>query len=197
MNNYQKIGGINMKSKFRPSALFGVLLIALSGCDIFTGVDSFPVSAVIDDVTYVSIPGVNYFQRSHDHTLMLERDYFSFSLQRELANTELGQRNIQIQVTEAFDGRVELNKKYNVSGLTRLFTPIDVGFYEHDAISGWVMFTEMTPSSLTDQSGTVYISGEFEIVFEGVNDGDVILAKDGYWGPSLFNYYYGYDKDVL
>lgn len=170
-----------MKNKIRYKLAIICLMFSCTGCDVLTDHDSYPVSAQIDGVFYESVP--EYYLAPHimPFTLDCQDTFFDFSLVRRLSNDDVGKFLV---LTSRIRSDLEINKRYDITTDESYITTSDSrGFsiypYWQNAVSGWIMFTDILPSTST----SIHVMGEFEVIFEEPGDQKETLLTDGYFGP--------------
>lgn len=166
-----------MKNKIRYKLAIICLMFSCTGCDVLTDHDSYPVSAQIDGVFYESAPE-NYLNvYKMPFTMDCQDTFIEFSLYRSLFNDDVRKHLV---VKSRIHSDLEMNKKYDIKvDDSYMSTFLDNLSYSQDAVSGWIMFTDILPNSST----SIHVMGEFEVIFEGAGDQKETLLTDGYFGP--------------
>lgn len=166
-----------MKNKIRYKLAIICLMFSCTGCDVLTDHDSYPVSAQIDGVFYESAPE-NYLNvYKMPFTMDCQDTFIEFSLYRSLFNDDVRKHLV---LKSRIHSDLEMNKKYDIKvDDSYMSTFLDNLSYSQDAVSGWIMFTDILPNSST----SIHVMGEFEVIFEGAGDQKETLLTDGYFGP--------------
>ncbi|MBQ3612871.1 MAG: hypothetical protein II989_02140 [Bacteroidales bacterium] len=179
-----------MRTGIIPILLSGfIVLTSMSECKkhnlLYHLVDN-PVSFILNGIQFQSQPErVNNYGGSA-HEFDTDDNGFFFSMSRELmSETDEYTLHIYLKSTEPF----ELNKRYSVCemvdmaennvGYASLLSFTDGFVAYHDAISGWIEFTDVSKGDHN------YISGKFEMNCEDYDDNDLTFMeiRNGQFGP--------------
>lgn len=173
-----------------------ILLTSMSECQknnlVHHTVEN-PVSCTIDNVTYESSPE-KILNIGGDAHRLLEYDWgFTFNINR-CVSSDMGSYRLYLNVVckEPF----ELNKRYPVvlNGEDKTLDPSSLldnstnasNWIYHNAISGWVEFTDFS------KGHHCYVSGIFEMECIDSDDSPIIL-RNGQFGP--VRVYYDNNKE--
>lgn len=166
-----------MKNKIKYKLIVICLLLSCSGCDVLIDYDSKPVSAQIDGVLYQSVPELYPTPHTIPFSLDCQDTFFEFRLYRSLFNDDVRKHLV---LKSRIHSDLEMNKKYDIKvDDSYMSTFLDNLSYSQDAVSGWIMFTDILPNSSTK----IHVMGKFEVIFEGAGDQKETLLTNGYFGP--------------
>ena len=167
-----------MKSKTIYGAIAVLLSVFCFSCEEIEE-DDYPVSAKIDGVVYESKGSLWLPTSIANFKIHLFQDSLHLELKRQLFHAD---SCLTLSARVSSDAALKLNHKYPVvCNRTHLYH--HVKYYE--AISGWLMIRDTTSSKAFY---SLRVSGEFEIVFDGLNDEEDIILTEGRFGPMEFDY---------